>query len=143
DFLSARKKLLDTKHAAYKEVTAVRGCVQAFWKGCTQPYPEPGLRLIKQDQIEVFNHQMEDLRGQLDVAVPKLDEHFAELKAAAQRRLGSLFNEKDYPPTLAGLFGVDWEFPSIEPPNYLLQLSPTLYKQERQRVASRFEEAVQ
>src|SRR5450631_1528947 len=27
DFLSAGKKLLDTKHAAYKEVTAVRGLV--------------------------------------------------------------------------------------------------------------------
>ena len=40
---------------------------------------------------------------------------------------------------LIGLFGIDWEFPSIEPPNYLLQLSPALYEQERQRVATRFE----
>src|SRR6476661_8406586 len=43
DFLSAGKKLLDTKHPAYKDVTAVRGRVGAFWKSLTLPYPEPGI----------------------------------------------------------------------------------------------------
>jgi len=32
DFLSARKKLLDTKHPAYKDVTAVRGKMLACHK---------------------------------------------------------------------------------------------------------------
>src|SRR5438552_7837866 len=58
DFLSARKKLLDTKHPAYKEVTAVRGRVGAYWKSLTLPYPEPGIRLIRQEQIDTFNAQM-------------------------------------------------------------------------------------
>jgi len=142
-YLSARKKLLDTSHPAYKEVTAVRGRVLAYWKGCTLPYPDPGVRLIKQDQVEGFNQQMEEFRTQLDEAVCKLDQHYAELKATARRRLGQLFNESDYPPALTGLFGIDWEFPPIEPPDYLCQLSPALYEQERQRVAGRFEEAVQ
>ena len=62
DFLSARKKLLDTKHPAYKEVTAVRGRVLAFWKSLTLPYPEPGVRLIKQDQVEPFHQQMTEFR---------------------------------------------------------------------------------
>ena len=44
---------------------------------------------------------------------------------------------------LRGLFAIDWEFPSVEPPDYLLQLSPDLYEQEQARVAGRFEEAVQ
>jgi hypothetical protein len=35
DFLSAGKKLLDTKHPAYKDVTAIRGRVGAFWKSLT------------------------------------------------------------------------------------------------------------
>src|SRR3712207_2448587 len=47
DFLSARKKLLDTKHTAYKEVTAIRGKVIAYWKSLTLPFPEPGIRLIR------------------------------------------------------------------------------------------------
>ena len=49
--LSAGKKLLDTKHAAFRAVTAVRGKVDAYWKGITLPFPESGIRLIKHDQV--------------------------------------------------------------------------------------------
>ena len=71
-----------------------------------------------------------------------LDRHYGELKQAAAERLGSLFNPADYPETLVGLFGVAWDFPTVEPPDYLVRLSPGLYEQERARVAARFEEAV-
>src|SRR5262245_61303927 len=33
DYLSAGKKLLDTKHPAFKAVTAVRGRAVALWRG--------------------------------------------------------------------------------------------------------------
>jgi hypothetical protein len=143
EYLSARKKLLDTKHTAYKDVTAVRGKVLAYWRSLTLPYPEPGIRLIKQDQVEPFHTQMTDYRSLLVGAVTKLDEHYDELKATARRRLGELYDANDYPPRLRGLFGLDWEFPSVEPPDYLLQLSPELYEHERARVAGRFDEAIQ
>lgn len=143
DFLSARKKLLDTKHAAYKEVTAVRGKVIAYWKALTLPFPDPGIRLIRQHQIEEFNLQMTGHRAELDAAVARLNDHYAEMKAAARRRLGNLFNPNDYPPSLEGLFSVEWDWPSVEPPDYLLHLSPAIYEQERERVAARFDEAVQ
>ena len=42
-FLSAEKKLLDTGHAKFKAVTAVRGRVGSYWKAMSLPYPEPGL----------------------------------------------------------------------------------------------------
>jgi hypothetical protein len=61
---------------------------------------------------------------------------------AARRRLGSLYVEADYPDSLDGLFAVSWDYPAIEPPSYLVQLSPELYRRERERVAARFEEAV-
>ena len=142
EYLSARKKIIDTKHAAYKEVTTVRGKVVAYWKSLTLPYPEPGIRLIRQHQIDVFNNQMIDYRSELDQAVAKLDQHYAELKRTAQRRLGELFNAADYPLSLRGLFAVDCDFPNVEPPDYLCQLNPAIYEQEKARVASRFEQAV-
>jgi hypothetical protein len=49
---------------------------------------------------------------------------------------------KHYPRTLTGLFDVMWDFPSVEPPDYLLQLRPELYAQEQARVSARFQEAV-
>jgi hypothetical protein len=143
EFLSARKKLLDTKHPAYKAVTAVRGKVLSYWRDLTLPYPEPGIRLVKQDQIEPFHQQIADFRGHLDEAVGTLDDHYAELKGIARRRLGNLYDPSDYPPRLRGLFALDCDFPSVEPPDYLLHLCPELYEQERARVAGRFEEAVQ
>jgi hypothetical protein len=95
DFLSARKKLLDTTHGAYKDVTAVRGRAVAFWKSLTLPYPEPGIRLIRQEQIDAFNEQMATYRNELESAVGRLDDHYGELKTAARQRLGDLFNASD------------------------------------------------
>jgi hypothetical protein len=143
EFLSAGKKLLDTAHPAYKAVTAVRGRIASYWRGVSLPYPEPGIRLIRQDDIGAFNVQMTTLRQGLEDAVCELNRHFAELVAAARQRLGTLFNPADYPDSLNGLFAVTWEFPSVEPPDYLRQLSPELYRQESQRVTARFNEAVQ
>jgi hypothetical protein len=143
DYLSARKKLLDTRHPAYKEVTAVRGKVLAYWKGCTLPFPEPGIRLIRQQQVSAFNQKLLDLRAELHDAVARLDRRYGELQSAAQQRLGRLYNPADYPSSLQGLFEIDWDWPSVEPPDYLLQLSPDLYEQEKSRVCARFEEAVQ
>ena len=72
-----------------------------------------------------------------------LDSHYEELKVTAAERLGRLFNQADYPATLVGLFEVSWDFPSVEPPDYLRDLNPALYEAERARVAARFDEAVQ
>lgn len=143
DFLSAGKKLLDTTHPAFKTVTAIKGRIIASWKSMSLPYPEPGIRLIRQDQIETFNTQIDSLEVELDEAVRQLDEHYTELKSAARDRLGSLYNPADYPVSLQGLFSVTHDFPSVEPPEYLQQLSPEIYRQECERVAARFDEAVQ
>ena len=142
-FLSAGKKLLDTKHPSFKAVTAVRTRIVSLWKAMSLPFPEPGIRLIRQDQIEVFGEQLNLLKEQLAEAVRQLDEHYGELKSVARERLGSLFNEADYPESLQGLFDVTWDFPSLEVPDYLRQLKPELYQQECERVAARFDEAVQ
>jgi hypothetical protein len=142
-FLSAGKKLLDTSHPAFREVTAVRGQIQAYFRNVSLPYPEPGVRLIRQDQLTAFGDQLCVYRNQLTVAVTELDDRYGEMQAAARRRLGTLYNAADYPDSLLGLFSVDWDFPSVEPPDYLRQISPELYEQEQARVVARFEEAVQ
>jgi hypothetical protein len=141
-FLSAGKKLLDTKHSAFQAVTAIRGQILSYWKAMSLPYPEPGLRLIRRQDIEPFNEHLTVLRSSLAEAVQVLDEHYGELRAAARDRLGSLFNSGDYPLQLSGLFGISWEFPSVEPPTYLRDLNPALFEQEQTRVAARFDEAV-
>src|SRR5262245_37116828 len=95
--LSAGKKLLDTKHQAFRAVTAVRGKIEAYWRGLSLPFPEPGTRLIRQDSVDEFDSRMADYRAELAEAAAELDRRYGELKEAAQQRLGSLYNPADYP----------------------------------------------
>ena len=141
-YLSAGKKLIDTSHSAFKAVTAIKNQIAQFWKSMSLPYPEPGVRLIRRDEIGLFDTKLTSLRQELDEAVANLNQHFSELKSAARRRLGQLYNAADYPESLLGLFGVVWEYPNCEPPAYLRQLSPELYEEECRRVQARFEECV-
>jgi len=64
-------------------------------------------------------------------------------KSEAQRRLGTLYNQADYPSTLDGLFDLEVSYPTIEPPNYLMALHPDVYQAEQARVRERFESAVE
>ena len=93
--LSAGKKLLDTRHPAFRAVTAIRTKVTDCWRGMSLPYPEPGVRLIRQDKIEEFARQMADSKVELADAVRNLDRHYGELRRAAAERLGSLYNADD------------------------------------------------
>ena len=143
NYLSAGKKLLDTSHPSFKAATAVRTRIVNYWKGVSLPYPEAGIRLIRQGDIQTFDVQMTTLKTDLDDAVERLDECYSELREVARDRLGSLFCAADYPESLQGLFGVEYDFPSVDPPDYLRQLNPELYQQECRRVTARFDEAVQ
>jgi hypothetical protein len=142
DFLSAGKKLLDTKHPKFKALTAIRGEAVSMWKSISLPWPEPGIRLIHREQIEHFVNRATSIASRLDEAVVDLDGHYDELRHAARDRLGSLFNASDYPASLEGAFSMSWDFPSVDPPGYLRQVNPELYEQECGRVRSRFAEAI-
>jgi hypothetical protein len=143
DSLSAGKKLLDTRHPLYKAVTGVRHRCLAFWRGASLPYPEPGIRLIRQDALEMVEHHMLTCKADLTEAVQQLDAHYVELKETARMRLGGLYCQGDYPASLCGLFNVTWDYPSLEPPSYLAQLNPARYQQECARASARFEEVVE
>src|SRR5687768_4332843 len=83
-FVSAGKKLIDTKHKAFRQVTAVRTDARKFWHGTTLPFPEPGIRLIKEGLIELFSVKLGLFQHQLREAVSELDEHYYELRQQAR-----------------------------------------------------------
>ena len=141
-FLSAGKKIIDTKHKAYSAVSKIKSRLAREWHECTLPYPEPGLRLIREQDVIVFNDRLEAGRVELLAAVDELQGAYLELKCKAQAKLGTLYNASDYPASVIGLFDVAWEFPNVTPPEYLRMLNPKLYEAERQRIVARFDEAV-
>ena len=141
--LTAAKKLLDTSHPAYRAVTAVRSKIKAVIEDRTLPFPEPGTRLLRRDDLADFEQTIAGLSNELDAAVRDLNDRFSELRSDAAERLGELYRDEDYPDTLTGLFRVEHDYPAIEPPEYLRRLSPTIYEAECRRIAARFDEAAQ
>jgi hypothetical protein len=142
-FLTAGKKLVDTRHESFRRLTSIRTRISNYWRGISLPYVEPGMRLIRQSDIPSFVHTMEGFREELREAEAQLNDVYDEVKTDASRRLGRLFNPADYPLEIRGLFLVEWDFPSVEPPSYLMRVAPEVFEEERRRVLSRFEEAVQ
>jgi hypothetical protein len=143
EYLRAGKKILDTNHPAYKAVTAIRSQARSYWREISLPYPEPGIRLIPRGKVDQFVTSVESFRRSLSEAVYELEHHYRSLRDDARRKLGDLFNASDYPDTLTDLFSIEYEFPSVEPPNYLFRLDPELYETECSRMRARFDEAVQ
>lgn len=138
----ASKILINTKHPAYRAATIIKSQAQAYLRGISLPYPQPGVRLVRRDDIEAFEAQMATFRARLSEAVDNLRDHYEALKADARERLGELYNPADYPTTLDNVFTLSWEYPSVEPPKYLLRFNPELYAQEQARIQQRFEQAV-
>jgi hypothetical protein len=143
ELLSASKLILDTKNPAYRAVAAVRSEASGYWRTVTLPFPEAGIRLLPQNSLGMFASTMQTYRDRLQEAARELAAQYDQIKSEAQRRLGTLFNARDYPSTLDGLFDLEVSYPTIEPPNYLMALLPEVYQQEQARVRERFESAVE
>lgn len=142
DLVTASKKLIDTKNPTYRVLTALKSQVSSYWRSMTLPYPQEGVRLIKQADVAVFEAKMREFKEQLAAAAANLQLEYESVKEAARQKLGDLFNPADYPPTLDGVFDIKWEYPPVEAPQYLMNFNPELYEQEQRRVQGRFENAV-
>jgi hypothetical protein len=101
-FLTAGKKIIDGRHEAFRRLTSIRTRLGNSWRGLTLPYTEPGMRLVRQSDIEAFVHTMEGFREELTQAEAELNAVFEELKRTAQAQLGRLYDAGDYPPRCKG-----------------------------------------
>jgi hypothetical protein len=142
DLVTASKKLIDTKNPTYKTLTAIKSQVWSYWRTMTLPFPQLGVRLIRQADVEAFETRMREFREQLMAAAANLQLEYDTLKNAAREKLGGLYNPSDYPATLEGVFELSWEYPAVDAPNYLMTFNPELYAQEQNRIQQRFEAAV-
>ena len=139
--IAATKKLVDTRHPAFRAVTAVRGRIVSDWRALSLPFPERGIRLLRLEDVEYFRRLIDARSRELRDAANALEARFDELKADAARRLGTLYDPDDYPPSLLHSFSVHLDFPNPEPPPHLAWFSPGEHQTEEFAVDARFEEA--
>lgn len=113
EYLSAAKKLLDKSHPSFRAVSSVNSRIVPYWRSISLPYPEPGIRLIRRDDVPTFTVQLTTFQAEVAEAVEALSNQYQELKSAARHRLGRLFNRADYPATLVGLFEASYDWSTI------------------------------
>ena len=142
-FLTAGKKLLDTRHEAFRQLTVLRTRIVNYWRGLTLPYVEPGVRLIRQADVEAFVHTMEGFQEELTAGRGRTQRR---LRADQGRRPRAGWAGSTTPPTTRPRCGAcspsSGTSRRVEPPSYLMRICPEVYRQEQERVARRFEEAV-
>lgn len=68
-YVAAHKKLINTSHPEFRAVTAIRGRIIADWKRVVLPFPEPAIRLIREDYLPIFRVQLTTLQMKLPEAV--------------------------------------------------------------------------
>jgi hypothetical protein len=141
-YLAATKRIVDTHYPAYLSVTKTISQARTWWRTMSVDFPIDGIRLIRKSLIDTFEQQMRRFRTDLNTHLNALEAFYPALRSEAEERLGSLFNADDYPATIRECFQIRWDYPSVDPPDYLKQLNPELYKQEQAKVAARFEEAI-
>ena len=139
-YVSASKKLYDTKHPAYKALTAAKNKITEYWTSSTQPYPQDGIRFLPNDELETFETTMKTLRQGFLSSLQELAWCFEEVKA--KNKLGQLFAEDNYPSDPLAHFGVEWSYPSIEPAQSLKSISPKIYEQEKVKIQDQMKAAV-
>jgi hypothetical protein len=137
------KKLFDPSRREFKAVQAIKGKIRRFWVENTLPYTDRGVRLLKRNEASRFAAAIDDLAAELAAAVAELESVFFELLAESRDRLGSLFCRADYPASLIGEFAAAVEFPELSPPDYLSELAPDVYRRESERIAARFDQAIE
>ena len=141
--LRASKQIIDRAHPTMRLLAQVRTRITSTWRRLGLPFVEPGVRLVPRELVPEFEQAMELYRQELRAGVEELAEAFPGLLEAASQRLGRFFNPGDYPDDVRELFTVAWDYPSIEPPSYLLSLDPALYRREMRRASERLDQAVE
>ncbi len=75
-FLSTGKKLIDTSHPAYKKVSQVRSQALQYFRLRSLPFPEAGIRLIRNRDLEELSQRMNEYREELVSAVANCSSSF-------------------------------------------------------------------
>lgn len=140
--VSGRKKLIDTSNEQYRMVNRVIEEAYSFWKFHTIPYPQHGLRLINRERVQSFNDDFAAYQNRLTIAVDELEAVLPGLIDAQQSKLGQLFSRSDYPQSVEGLYELSYDVHDINPPSYLAQLDPNLFREQMQRAQDRIQHSI-
>ncbi|MCP4599244.1 MAG: DUF3150 domain-containing protein [Proteobacteria bacterium] len=116
DMYDARKSLID-RDRSIAPIRNARVRATTYVESMMLPgFPYKGAYFIPKEQMIKVAARLERFREQWEEAVDWLVDNYEELKAEAKPRLGSLYNEDDYPTDIRERFQFSWQFWTMEVP---------------------------
>lgn len=149
--LAAAKRLFSAKSEPIKAIHNILRDAKNFWKSLSVPYVSDdkahqvsrGLRLMRVDQVEIFEGQMRNYQSELSQAVDILQVHLQRLIDESKEELGEeLFDIRDYPEDAREKYDLRWSWVAVEPPEQLKQVHPALYRELVARSTEKLGESI-
>ena len=128
-FLTAGKKLIDMRHEAFRQPDRASRPASAT-TGAASPCPTSSPACGSSASRTSSRSSTRWRASATNCARPRPTSTPSTTRSrpTPARRLGRLYNPADYPAGVRELFGVEWDFPSVEPPSYLMRVAPEVYE---------------
>lgn len=139
--VSGRKKLADMDHPALVALRRERSRIKAYIERVSLDFPMRGVRLVRVQDVADVSRELALGQRRVREGAVEADRCLPAIIEMARDRLGDLFHEGDYPRTLIGAFDLDYDFPPLAPPDYLMDQAPHIYARERERIRVQLESA--
>ena len=142
DLIRVSKTLLDSQEL--KAIKTLDGAVRQYLY--TRALPSlfrSGIYLVPTELVEQVDARLLTFREDREKAVDLLINAYPVLKADAQERLRSTYNEGDYPDeeTLRRQFSMSWRYIAFETPEKLRGINPAIFQREREKAEQAWESA--
>lgn len=139
-FLRVSKTLLESNEleAIRKHDTSLRK-----WLGNTcLPY-DIGIMLLPVGLIQQTEVKLKEHKTERDTLIDAFIAAYPTIKQEAQKQLGTLYNESEYPSVseIKDKFRFEWQYINFGIPGQLQKVNPELYKQEQEKAAAQLQEA--
>ena len=107
------------------------------------PFPITSLYLIPKESLGVVDEALKGFNDRFWVKVNDFVDQYDMAREEAQKVLGDLFNETDYPGDISKKFKFEWRFLALELPKKSKILTPEIYKREKEKFEAMMEETRQ
>jgi hypothetical protein len=144
DAIHVSKEILESE--SLDEIKRLDGEIREYVNKRTVPGMSlfrSGVYLVPVDRLEEIDAQLETYKQRREALVERFMENYDTAARAAKNRLGSLYNEDDYP--IAGKvrakFGMETKYVAFSAPDKLKTISSSLYRREQAKLQAAVESA--
>lgn len=137
--IQARKIIF--KSSAFDRIKSLDSKIRRYARAQSFPY-ESGFHLIPSLAVDQITQDLKSYQSQRETFVQVFADVFPSIMEKQPEKLRSVFNRRDYDlDNIHDQFSMSWNFLQLSPPTNLEELNSELFKQERNKMSARMEQA--